>query len=334
MATLGANVVTLLDHAKRLDPNGKIADIVELLGQSNGLLQDMHWEEGNLPTGNRCTIRTGLPTVYWRLLNQGVQKSKSTTAQVDDAAGILEARSEVDVDIASLAGDLSAFRLSEAAPFMEAMNQEMESTVLYGNSSTAPEEFNGLAVRYADLSAANGQNIVDGGGSGADNCSIYLIVWGPQTVYGFFPKGSQAGLMHKDLGEGDAFDSSNNRFRAYMDQWQWKCGITVKDWRYCVRIANIDISNLVANAGSEANLTNLMVKAIHRLPRGYAGTKAGKPVFYMNRTCFQMLDIQRLDDVRAAGMTYADVDGEMRPVFRGVPIVISDSLLETEAQVS
>lgn len=329
MATLGSTVLTLADWAKRLDPNGNTSDIVELLSQTNEILTDMLWKEGNLPTGERTTVRTGLPTVAWRLLNKGVAKSKSTTAQIDEACGILEARSEVDVDLASLNGNTPEFRLSEAQAFIEAMNQEMASTLFYGTAA-APEEFVGLAARYSSLSANNGQNIVSGSGSGSDNSSVWLICWGANTVHGIFPKGSKAGLIHEDLGIGDAFDSDNNRFRAYMDRWQWKCGIALKDWRYSVRIPNIDISNLVAKS-SAADLVELMIKATHRIPQ----LGMGRPVFYMNRTVIEMLDIQRRDDIiSGSGLTWDTVDGKRQASFRGIPIRTCDALTETESAVS
>ena len=185
MSAVGTSVLTLVDWAKRLDPNGKTAAIAEMLAQSNDILDDMSFVEGNLPTGHRSVIRTGLPTVYWRLINQGIPPSKSTTAQVDESTGMLEAYSEVDKDLAMLNGNTASFRLSESQAFIEAMNQEMAQTIFYGNSSTAPEEFNGLAVRYSSLSAVNGQNIINGGGSGSDNSSIWLVAWGPKpfTVF-------------------------------------------------------------------------------------------------------------------------------------------------------
>src|SRR5512146_2847170 len=168
MATLNATVLSLLDWAKRIDPKGKTAPIAELLSQNNEILTDMRWMQGNLPTGHRTTVRTGLPTVTWRLLNGGVAPSKSTTAQIDEQCGMLEAYSEVDVDLAALNGDVGAFRLSEAAAFIESMNQEMASTLFYGNSSTDPEQFMGLAPRFDTISGANsGKNIVNGGGSGS-----------------------------------------------------------------------------------------------------------------------------------------------------------------------
>ena len=333
MAGLGSYALTLADWAKRVDPDGKTPQIAELLSQTNPVLDDMVFIEGNLPTGHRTTIRTGLPTPAWRLLNQGVQPSKSTTAQVDEQCGMLEAYSEVDKDLAELNGNVAQFRLSEASAFVEAMNQEMASTLFYGNQGLAPEEFTGLSIRYSSLSAASGQNVITGSGAGADNSSIWLVGWGPQTIHGIFPKGSKAGLIHEDLGLTTVEASAGiagARMRAYLDHWQWKVGVAVKDWRYAVRIPNIDISNLVAKS-SAADLIELMIKAIHRIPN----LAMVKPVFYLNRSCFQMLDIQRRDDViSGGGLSYSDVDGKLVPMFRGIPVRICDALVESESVVA
>ena len=332
MATVGT-AVTLSDHAKRLDPQGKIPKIVELLSQTNEVLDNMAFIEGNLPTGNRSVVRTGLPDVYWRLVNQGVSPSKSTTRTVDDQCGILESWAEVDQDVAELNGDVNAFRLSEAQAFLEAMGQEWASTFFYGNSSTAPEEFNGMSVRYSSLSAENAENIIVGGGAGADNSSIWLIVSAPESICGVYPKGSKsAGIMHEDLGLqtiSDATGVQGAKLRVYQDRFKFKSGITVKDWRYAVRICNIDISNLVSKS-SAADLIDLMIKAIHRIPN----LNKGKAGFYMNRSCFQMLDIQRRDDMVGSALKYEEVDGKMLPTFRGIPLYKCDALLETEAVVS
>ena len=335
MATVGDGVLTLADWAKSIGPDGRVAAVIELLSQSNEILDDMLFKQGNLPTGERTTIRTGLPTVYWRLLNQGVPTSKSTKAQIDANCGMLEAWSEVDLDLAKLAPDVGAFRLSEAKAFIEAMNQEMAGTLFYGNSGTAPEEFTGLSARYSDIgsgSPANAQNILDGGGTGTDNSSVWLVIWGGQSVAGIFPKGSKAGLTHENLGLVTVETTAGiagARMRAYQDRWQWKCGIAMKDWRYAVRICNIDISALVTKS-SAADLIEFMIKAIHRVPN----LRAGRAAFYMNRSCFQMLDIQRRDDIiSGGGLTYQNVDGVSTPTFRGIPVRICDQLNEAEARV-
>lgn len=330
MATLGVTALSLVDYAKRLSPKGGVdPGIIELLAQQNPITEHMPWVEGNLKTGHRTTVRTGLPAPTWRLLNNGVAATKSTTAQIDEACGMLEARVQLDKAIADLGGDRAALRMSEAKPHMEAMAQEFVGTLFYGTAAS-PEEFVGLSARFSSTSAANGQNIVSGGGSGSDNSSIWLIVWGEDSLHGIYPQGSVAGLKHEDLGLQDAFDSSNNRFRAYMDHFKWDCGIALRDWRQVVRIPNIDISALVAET-SAADLTKLMTKATHRIHN----LRAGKAGFYMNRSVFQYLDIQRGDRVTAGGgITWDNVDGIAMPRFRGIPIYVVDQLTEAESTVS
>lgn len=285
-----------------------------------------------MPTGHRVVIRTGLPAATWRLLNQGILSTKSRTAQVDEGIGMLEAWSEVDKDLAMLNGNTNEFRLSEATAFIEAMNQEFAQTIFYGNSGIDPEEFLGFAPRYNLLSAENGQNIIDGGGTGSDNSSIWLVVWGQGTVYGVFPKGSQAGLIHDDLGE-DTAENVNGvtgaKMRVFRDRFQWKGALVLKDWRYTCRICNIDISNLVADTNA-ADITTLMIKALHRIHN----IRQGKAAFYMNRSIAQYLDLQRLSGVKSGGgITFENVDGKMEYRFRGIPIRIVDALTETEARI-
>lgn len=335
MATIGNTVLTLIDWAKRLDPDGNTADIVELLQLTNEILTDMLWAEGNLPTGHRITVRTGLPSAAWRLLNNGVTPSKSRTAQIDEACGILEAWSEVDVALAKLNGNEAAFRLSEAQAFIEAMNNTMSTALFYGNAAINPEQFTGFAPRYSSLSAANGSNIVDGGGTTSTMSSVWLVSWGAQTCHGIFPKGSMAGLQHHDHGEQTILSATSGgigtgRMRAYQDQWIWNAGMALKDWRYVARLANIDIPSLTSQSNA-ADLVKGMIKLTHRMPF----IKLGKPVFYMNRTVFEFLDIQRRDAVEAGGqLNYEVVDGQRIPYFRGIPVRICDALTQTESQVS
>ena len=117
--------------------------------------------------------------------------------------------------------------------------------------------------------------------------------------------------------------------RALQEHYIWKNGLVLRDWRSVVRIANIDVSNLVG-VSSAADIIELMIKAMYRIPQ----LKAVKPVFYMNRTCIEMLDILRRNDVISGGqLTYAMVDGVFEYAFRGIPIRLCDAILETEALV-
>jgi len=330
-AVLGSGALTLADWAKRLDPDGKVPTIVELLAQTNELLADMLFREGNLPTGHRVTIRTGQPTVYWRMMNQGVPPSKASTAQVDEQAGMLEAWSEVDSALARLNGNVSAFRLSESKAFIEAMNQEMASTVIYGNGGLAPEEFTGLAPRYSAISgASNADNVIDGGGTGSDNTSIYMIAWGEETAHGIFPKGSKAGLSHEDFGEVTVEVTAGvagNRMRALQERYVWNAGLVVKDWRYVVRVCNIDVSDLAG--ATPPDLITFLEQADEIIPN-----ELGSRVIYANRRVRRYLrKIVRTAVGAGGGLTYENFAGQRVLTFGGIPIRKVDAILNTEARV-
>ena len=340
MTTLASSALTLGEWATRLDPGGKPAAVIELLGQTNEMLTDMLWMQCNDGAGHKTTVRTGLPAATWRLLNYGVVKSKSTTAQVRDSTGMLEAYSDIDKALADLNGNTAEFRMGEDMAFIEAMNQGMQGTVVYGNTAANPERFTGLGPRFNSLSANNGGNIVNAAGSSNTNTSMWLVGWGQNTCHGLFPKGSKAGLQVRDLGEVPLYDGANNVFQGYRTHFKWDCGLTVRDWRFVVRIANI---NVTSGAVTTSNLINYMINAVNRLPFVSAagnspppgGTKPGQvnTVFYCNRTVRAALDIQAMAKTNAF-LTIETRDSKPYTAFRGIPIRICDQLLNTESNVA
>ena len=336
MVTLTAKNPTLLDFANATDPSGKITAVVEILAETNEILPDMSWIEGNLPTGHLTTIRTGLPLPTWRALYQGVQPTKSTRAQVTDLTGMLEAYSEVDVALADLSSNKQEFRLQEDRSHIEGMSQEMANTLFFGNQDTEPSAFTGLAPRFNSLAAENADNIIQPAtpGVGTDNRSIWLIVWGPNTCHGIIPQGSMAGIKVDDLGEltiQDASDGSNTgRMQAYVSHYRWDAGLSLRDWRYVVRIANIDFSDLTFDAATGANLPNLMFEAMDIIPN----MSAGRPVFYMARGVKTILR-QQMSSLRdQSDMNIMEVGGVRIDSFQGVPVKRCDALAVDEAVVA
>ena len=346
MATLGALALTYADWARRVDDDGKIAKIIEILSQTNEVVYDALVVEGNSATGHKTTIRTGLPQGTWRQLYQGVAQAKSTTAQVTDSFGMLEAYSIIDRALAELNGDLGAFRLSEDLAFLEGLNQQMAAGIFYGNAQANPERFNGLAIRYNTVNtsnAANAQNVIDAGGTGSTNTSIWTVTWGPNTCHMFFPKGQQGGLKHEDLGVRPAYDASNRPYEAYWAHYKWDTGLSLRDWRYVVRICNIDVTTL--SGGSPPNLINALIRAAHRLPTAPVTVSTeqrtdaaddkitmGNTAIYANRTVRTWLDIQALDKTNLL-LRLDEWHGKPITTFRGIPIRTCDAILSTEARV-
>lgn len=329
MATLATTNPTLADLSNRMTADGKIdPQIVEMLTETNEILEDMTFIEANGFTEHKTTVRSGLPQGTWRKLNYGVQPEKSRTVQVKDSLGMLETYAEVDKALADLNGNSAAWRMSEDRAFLEGLNQTMARTLFYGDTGTDPEKFTGLAPRYSDTTADNGRNIIKAGGSGADNTSIWLVVWGPNTCHGLYPKGSSAGLQARDLGEETLSDAQGGRYQGYRTHYKWDMGFTLRDWRYVVRIANIDISDLTKNAASGADLIDLMIQALELIPN----MGMGRAAFYCSRTVRSFLRRQILNK-NNVNLTFENVAGKKILAFDGVPVRKTDSLLETEAAV-
>lgn len=348
MATIGALALTYADWAKRDGGDGTIAEIIELLSQTNEVLEDMLVVEANGATGHVSSVRTGLPQAYWRLLNQGVPTGKSTTAKITDSIGMLETYSVIDQALANLNGNTAAFRLSEDVAFLEGMSQQQAGTIFYGNVATNPERFMGLAPRYSTVSTANANNavnVIDCDGVGSTNTSMWVVTWGPRTCHGIFPKGGKSGFQMKDKGDIQSqFDGNGNRYEAYTTHFKWDNGLTLRDWRYVVRMCNIDVTTL--GGGAAPNLITALIRAVHRLPTVAAtvsteqktdapnGGQAnnGRVGIYANRTVRTWIDIQALN---RSNMFLMLDEWHGKPItrFRGVPIRTNDQLLNTEARV-
>lgn len=328
MTTLSTTNLTLADLATRQDPDGKIARIIELLSATNEILDDMPWMECNDGMGHRTTIRSGLPAGTWRLLNYGVQPEKSTTVQVRDATGMLESYAEVDKKLTDLSTDPAGVRFSEDRAFIEGMNQTFATTLIYGDSGVNPERFTGLAPRFNLKSAENGQNILDAGGTGSTNTSVWLVCWDENILHGLYPKGTSAGLISEDLGQQTLLDAAGGRFEGYRTHYQWDCGLTLRDWRYVVRICNVDVTALTKNAATGADLMDLMVQAIELLPN----TRMGRPVFYCNRTIRSYLRRQIINKSNV-WLSMEEVSGKKVMAFDQIPVKRVDAILNTEARV-
>jgi hypothetical protein len=334
MATLAVTNPTLADLATVTDPDGGVADVIEILNETNEMLADMSWMEGNMTTGHKSSIRTGLPAPTWRKLYGGVQPNKGNVTQVTDTTGMLEAYAEQDKALVDMASNPAQFRLIEDRAHIEGMNQEVAATLIYGDETTAPEEFTGFAPRYSSLSAENADNIIDAGGTGSDNASVWLVCWSPNTCHGIIPKGSKAGLQVRDLGEVTIEDASNGsntgRMQAYRTHYRWDVGLVLRDWRYVVRIANIDRSLLTVDISTGADLNDLMHQALTEIPNA----SMGRCAWYMDKSILSMLRRQTATAVASSTLTMESVGGTWQTSWGGIPIRRVDALKTDEAQIT
>lgn len=334
--TIGSTAPTLLDFSKREDMAGKIMEIIEVIEPTNEILQDIPWVEGNLPTGHKTTIRSGYPTPTWRLLNYGVQPTKSQTTQVVDTCGMLEARAVVDKKLADLNGNTAAWRLGENKAHLIGMGNTLASAIFYGNQAIDPEKITGFSPRFTApvaTATAAGYNMIDGGAvDGQTDClSIWLVGWGEQTVHGIYPKGSQSvGWTHQDFNDVTLYDTNTppGEYQGHKSVYSWDVGLSVRDWRYVVRICNIDSSTLTRDAATGPDLLSLMVQALERV----ADLNTARFAFYVPRKIRSYLRSQEIAKVKAGGgLTFENINGRHVLMFEGIPVRRCDALVTETA---
>lgn len=330
MGILTSTMPTLIDKFSREDSQKKIMKIVELMAKRNDILMDAEYQECNDGSKHKTTMRSGIPEPAWRQFNKGVQPSKSTTVPVLDTTGMMEDYGKVDKALADLSGNADAFRVSENIAKLQGFNNKASRYMFYGNTASEPEAFLGLSPRYNDKSAESGANIVDAGGTGSTNTSIWFVTWGEMTTHLLYPKGSVAGFQHKNLGEDTVTDGNGGEFQAYRDHFKWDIGMSVRDWRANARIANIDVTTLTRDGATGANIIDLMIDAMYRLDNPDQGE--GRTVIYANRTIQSWLHKQAMNS-KNVNLTIGEYGGKKIPEFLGIPIKRVDALLNTEARV-
>lgn len=331
MATLGANYLTLADRFKRTE-NGKIAaEIIEMMSETNELLQDANALQCNDGSNHITTIRTGLPSAVFRKLYGYVPSSKSTTEQVKDVTGMLETYSIVDVDLVDKSENPKLFRLSESSAFIEAMNQKLQETIFYGSIKENAAAFDGLSARYSKISTDTkkiGSNIINAGGTGTDNTSIWFVTWGDLHTSLLYPQGSQAGIQHKDDGILTETSSTNGKRKVYQDHFKMDVGLSVRDWRSTCRIANISISNL--GGSSAVDLEKLLNQAYYKVRR-YA--KTGKTYIYCNSTVLMYFEAQ-LKEKTNVNFTIKEYMNDNILHYKNIPIRECEQITCDEEKVS
>lgn len=334
MAVIGTNYATLVD----LHKGSAEGAIIELLKRLNPILDDAIAVECNDGAQHQTLTRTGLPSVAWGKLYQGIPQSKATLQSVTDTTGFVEAASTMDVRLLKLASDPARARLIDAQPFIEAMSNEAATGIFYHDQKTSPEKFTGLAARYNTVVQTGiGRQCVDAGGIGSDNTSIWFVNWGETTTRLIYPKGTKAGASMEDKGEQRTTDASGNPYYVKEAIWRWHLGLSLGDWRYNARICNIDVSDMQANT---VDLWSFMRTAYYRLQSRRPGNGGvGKLAIYMNRDVMEILDKQSTDRAMISTnpnythMTRQNVEGAEVLFYRGIPIRETDALLNTEARV-
>ena len=339
------NMLSYIELLRRTDPKGNVADVAESLNQTNEIVQDVTFREGNLIQGDQQFLRNTLPDVYWHQKGRGVPPSKSEVVSVTEICATMSAMSKVPVEIMELNGNSAGYRKLEDRAFIESMSQKFAQTLFYGDGTKPAEGFTGLATRYSTLDttkAENAKNVIDCGGTGKKLTSIYIVGWG-DGVYCPYPKGSKVGLKSEDRGQVLLPDDLGNLTDYYVNMYSWDVGLMVRDWRCVVRLANINPDDLLSGKGigngdlKTAGSTNILLKLDEGISRLYKGG-ANKYAIYMNNDVHEGISVvaarTNMQVVKYSEGTTEYGNHATWSSYRGYPMRLCDQIVNNEKQVA
>lgn len=326
MAIIADKYYNLKDHAAQFGENGLEAGVAEVLTQTNEIIDDALMLESNLDSGHLYNVRTGIPEGTWRRLYQGVEPVKATTKTVTEGYGELAAFSLVDKSLAEMGGmaNVQKVRTAQSKGILQGLSDQMAYNLIYGNNGVTPERFTGFAARYNTLNkkVESSKNVIDAKGSEDGNLSsIFLVVWGQDKVFTFFPKGSKAGIERVDYGLSIGEDGEHKEYPAYKEFYMWKMGLAVPDWRYAGRIVNVP-----------ENPTKDLLDNMMDLEERIQSLTSGKPVWYMNKRTKGAL--RRLLNEKA-NVNYSSDKPTARPtlMFDEIPVHVCEAISNTEGLI-
>lgn len=344
MATLTQKFLTLADVYKRTDGKGNIAQIMEMMnGTAQDIFTDFTMMECNDGTKHIYTTRTGLAPVGWGALYEGIVQGKTPTQQVTETTGFAEKLISVDERVLKLAGaNANAVRAQESEADIESMSQELVTALFYHNPATNARLPKGLAPRFGTLATSGaGNQIIDAGGSGSDNASIWFVTWGGSGLNCIYPAGTTGGIQQEDMGRQRVLDASSNPYYVQEEKISAHCGFALGDYRRVSRVANVDVSDVIAGS---VDLYKFMRQAYYRV-QGLRNknvavtndTMPGRTVIYCNRTILEALDALGMGGGTAANaklqLRVQEIEGKEVLTYRGIPIRETEALLNTESRV-
>jgi hypothetical protein len=338
MPAIPGQSMTLADLAQTFgNGNEAIRILVNYMSEQTALAQDVMWRATNKDTEYIFRVANALPAVQFRSINEGVFPTRGSATIITETCSLMESTFIIDKELMDISPDKQIYRLEQAQNHLEAFMQKFSEELWYGNRSGDPRGLQGLSERYSTLAGPAGDQILDAGGTGNNNASIWIITHGDRSFHGLYPKNTRAGFEHIAGGKENIQDKTDAAtgaiatYEGYLDRFKWRVGIALPDWRQIVRICNISVSDLLtAGTASDtsADLLLLMTRAANRLK----SVTQGRIAIYMNREVKEAWEIQLLNKQNLA-LTFDSATGKIVTGFHGWPIKIDDMLISAEERV-
>jgi len=312
--------MTALEGARR-SSNPDALTIIETMAQTNTMLQELPAIMANDSAVHTSLQRRSYPGGEHRLYNQGVGRRSSQTEPIRNWITMLEALSDVDIDLATQSGNPSGLYQSEASAFLVGMGEDQADDLVYGNHAADPRLIDGLATRYPKLS----DHCISFGGKGSNLSSLFLVSAGSNACHLIYPKGSSSvGVQRIDAGILYAKDDNGKEYRVHRDHFKADYGIAIEHPDAVIRICNIPPN---MDKEKRGELVELVLRYQKRLTKGIVNTI----LFANNDLVYQIERAGR----EAQYVVYPETDVWGKPVssINGLRLREQDAILSTEDEV-
>ena len=348
MATLGTRYITFRDLLSGRTPNGFVdREIVEMMAQENPVLQDVMWKQCNKGREDFVTIRTGMPEAVLRSFYEGFKGSKTSKKQVTNACCTATTGIEFDWRLYEADKDKAAFLADEQRANSSTLGDKVASLLIYGDSDKDPKGINGFCRTYGEYGAVTGATMQTddrkasfycfNAGKGAEagstastiaRRSIILVGWGQRSVHGIYPQGTSAGIKIGQLKSQFVDDGDGKRLEMGLQEMNWDAGLNIRDFRFCGRVANINIMSDPEDAN-----TPDVAKFVRRLVTR-AKSNGVTQRFYCSKLVFEHIAAQFEKKTSSNAIKYADLEQKKDPSLLGIPVSFCDCMNGDEAEVT
>lgn len=347
MATLGTRYITLRDVQSGRTPDGFLdKNVVELMAQENPVLQDVLWKQCLRGREDIVTIRTGMPEAVVRAYYEGWAGSKSQKRQVTNACARVSTGLEFDWAIYEDQKDKAAFLADEQRAHASVLGDKVASLLFYGDSAEDPRGINGFAKTFGEYGEITGSSMVtdertaafyclNGGktseidaASGVARRSIFMVGWGARSAHGIYPEATSAGIKIGQLTKQFDRDADGKNIEMGKQEMNWQAGLNIRDFRFCGRIANINVM-----ADPEASGAVDVVKLLRRLVTRVK-TSGVQQRMYMSKLAFEHVAAQFEKKTSSNAVKYGDLEQKLGASLLGIPVSFCDAMNVDEKAVT
>ena len=275
MAGLGNREYLTLSDVAKMTHNQELVPMVDELTKPTTLFSWMGWKQASDAMRDVSGKVTELPKATWTGLDMGVKATKGNYTQKEEGLAIIESWASINEKTYAVSPHKEATRWENDRLHIQGLGMDAEEGLVYGNPAVDVNQPLGFIARFGKVTdhhrMASGVKYdyctLSAGGTTANKQSSILVlargIMGPTLLYPRYKE--QNGLMYRHWGFENTKDENGGNIRRALSQFQITFGLSIRDTRTAIRIANVETTN----STSIGNVRDAMFEAVAAIPKEY-----------------------------------------------------------------